>query len=159
MTTLIYNHKTNEIGIDSRITADGQIMSDCAIKWDTSPGGDIWFYAGCPVDMNKAMGLFEDITKTQAIPAGENHIGFGAVIASKGKAYLCYYTSSNQYVIEKADHNQNFGSGGMYGLCALNLGKSTIDAVDFAKTMDAYSGGKTKVFNVTKMRFVYKEGL
>jgi hypothetical protein len=159
MTTLIYNHNTNEIGIDSRITADGQIMSDKAIKWATSPSGDIWFYAGCPVDMNKAMGLFEDITKTQIIPAGKNHIEFGAVIASNGAAYLCYYVSSNHYIIEKADHNQNFGSGGMYALCALNLGKSTLEAVDFAKTMDAYSGGETRVFKVNHMRLALKEEL
>ena len=152
MTTIVYDHKNKAIAIDSRVTSAGQIMDDSAVKFIFKPDDSVWFYSGRPIDMRAAMNIF-DSYENQCIKAPKNRIEFSSFIAFAGCAYYCYYSSSNEYVMEKATHNDGFGSGGIYALCAVNMGKSADEAVEFAKSMDIYSGGKVHVFSVLEMLF------
>jgi ATP-dependent protease HslVU (ClpYQ) peptidase subunit len=150
MTTLAYDHERKLIAIDSRVSAAGQIMCDKTIKFKVASDKSVWFYSGRPVDMNVAMNIFESYEQ-KCIKAPKDNIEFAAVIAFKGKAYFSYYTSSHDYVMEEAKHNDGFGSGGIYALCALNMGKTILNSIEFAKTMDTCSGGQVHVFDLKTM--------
>ena len=152
MTTIIYNADNNEIGIDKRITENNRIATDNAKKWVVADDGAIWFYSGCPIDTPKAMAIFDDIKTPQRIKSGKDSISFGAIVAHNKKVYLCYSTS-DEYCVEPASFSEGFGSGGLSALCAIKLGKTTIESIEFAKTVDCHTGGDVVIFNVNKMTF------
>ena len=135
------------------MTRRGSIVSDDAQKWLTDARGAMWFFSGSPVDIPEVIEIFGAIDGPQKIKAGKSDLDFGAVVISNGVVYFCYAVDSSHYIAEVATHSEHFGSGGMSAMCAINLGKGTAESVEFAKTMDAYTGGNVNVFCVKEMRF------
>lgn len=136
MTTILYCHKTKEIGIDSRMTADNLIVNENAKKYFKHEDGT-WFFSGCPIDMNGAIQILsDDYTERRIYIDSEHKIKFSAIIARLGTVYAYYYCSDGCYIIEKAENNEGFGTGGSFGLCALDFGLSVYDAIKYASEKD-----------------------
>ena len=147
MTTIVYDHKNKQIAIDSREVAGDEIKSDKAIKWKVVDG-TTYFMSGCVSDypaffaLDKVRGVKPDVD-----------IHCSSIFIRKGAAFKCAFSDTGYWELELSS-NDSIGSGGVYAISALDFGKSAREAVDYAKTRDVNTGGKTVVFSLDKNKFI-----
>lgn len=149
MTTIVYDHKTNTITIDSRIRQGDFIVSDNAEKFIIN-GDDVYFLTGTIAD-------FEPFVKRMS---GEEtgelkyELNCSAFLASDRVVYSCTMDSNGKINKERMTYSDSMGSGAVQALAAIDFGESAINAINYAKTRDSATGGLIRKFNVASMEFV-----
>jgi len=145
MTTIVYNHKKRQIGVDGQLTGDGVIKTSTDIKYK-EVGDSMWFFTGRNSE-------FEDFDK---IYRGE--VDFRSLIGNSfqviGGVVYMHGTTDTEVWSSKVDFNEGLGSGGDLALAAIDLGKTTRMAVKFACERDIYSGGVISVYDIKKGEFL-----
>lgn len=145
MTTIVYDHKSKLIAIDSRCTAGGLIVSDENIKYKQKDG-KIFFFCGATADQNNLMELSHD-DKPDVEP------DCSALMVEDSVVYLVSF--NNGYLSSgELSHSRSIGSGSDFGLAALDFGSTAKEAVEYAITKDCYSGGKVLVYDVNNSKFI-----
>ena len=139
MTTIAYNHKDKEIAVDSRTTAGAFIVSDKSKKWHKV--GDATFIISGPVSEEKQ--LIDSWNGVEGLVSS-----CAALVIEGGKVYKCAFDPEDGFWKMEITCNQCLGSGGDYAIAAMDFGKSAKEAVKYAMTRDACSGGTVKVFKV-----------
>ncbi len=146
MTTCIYDHKNNIIAIDGRVSAGNRICTDTFDKWRIIDG-EVWFFSGDVRDYQPLIDAYKS-------GKSEREIEAYAIIVSDGKvkdfAVLENLTVSTSLI----EWNDGMGSGLEFALGALEHGTTAKQAVEYAATKDAGTGGKVSVFDVAKMEFI-----
>lgn len=139
MTTIVYDHESKVIAWDSRRTAGSLIISDSVEKMIEVGELKFWLTGAVP-DIDELVKRYTgESDKTSEIDcggfvfAGElRSIGF-----NDGELWTCDVVSS-----------ESTGTGESFALAALDFGKSAIEAVEYAKTRDIYTGGEVKQFHL-----------
>ena len=147
MTTIVYDHKNRQIALDSREVAGDEIKSDSAIK-HMVVGGTLYFMSGCVSDHQ----AFFELDKVRGAKPDVD-IQCSSIFVRGGVVFKCSFSTTGYWELELSS-NDSVGSGGVYALCALDFGKSAREAVDYAKTRDVNTGGKTIVFSLDKNKFI-----
>lgn len=138
MTTVVYNHKEKEIGIDSRITVGLQIECDDTIKMKEKDGIK-FFLCGNVADMEMIVDCYPDNVANEV----DAH---GFIIINKEVKYI--YCEGLTIKHTRQDNSYAVGSGSAYALSALDFSKTTREAIKYAATRDAATGGKIRVYKV-----------
>ena len=140
MTTVAYSHKYKQIAIDSRITSNGTIRSDCYDKVIENDIG-IWFFTGkCCDDSHLAVLKHND--HVDIIPDTT------ALLISDGNVYLVLVNSDGFCEWFKTEHDVAYGSGQDFALAAMDFGKTPKESVEYAMTRDFYTGGAVQLYDV-----------
>lgn len=149
MTTIVYDHKNKLIACDSRYNTSGIIDSDNGEKFRWV-GDDIYFFAGSSSDYQS----FIDFHEGKLGSDHEWRPNASAIKVSDGVAYRVGVDDSGEAWVQAAKSSECKGSGGPFALAALDFGKSAKEAVEYAMTRDCYTGGKVRVFDVERMKFI-----
>lgn len=145
MTTIVYDHERNQIACDSRLNADGVVLTDKAVKWKKKDDGSVWFFTGNPADDERLMSLNHD-DKPEVKPNSN------AIYAKDGCAYLV--TFDGDYCAHtKLEYNHSIGSGWKFALAALDFSLETEEAVKYASQKDCFTGGEVLLFCVKSGSF------
>lgn len=150
MTTFAYSKKEGKIAIDGRVSSGSRICSDKDEKY-VKCGGNIYFTIGGVADTNRLIKLVEDGHEEAGI---ENIFDCYIVLAQDPPKEI--YVNENGF-IEMVSMTEDFsalGSGGDYALAALDMGKTAKQAVEYAATRDIYTGGKVRVYDIKKGKFI-----
>jgi hypothetical protein len=151
MTTIVYNHLSREIGIDSRKTArNGSIKNDADKKWMQDNQGGFWFLCGSVADTDRFIEYM--LAKDPEPP--KYRIDVGALYVKDGLVFRCGITTDGEPFRSPVDHNEGSGSGGDWALAALDFGLSTKESVAYAISKDCFSGGLIRVFDIGTMEFI-----
>ena len=146
MTTIAYNHESKQISCDSRVTRDNVIMSDSCIKWHIVDGV-VFFMSGAPYDDELFIRMYFG-AKSSVIPE------VTALVIDGGNVYRC---SVNEDILMWKDERHNndvIGSGFCFALSAMDFGKSSHEAVEYAITRDSCSGGKVHTYDIKLKQFI-----
>ena len=152
MTTIVYDHKAQQIAVDSRITSDNVINTECFIKW-IQDGDDFWFISGSNADRERLIQHIKAVDPDK--PKWE--IECTAFLVSAGDVFQCLVTSHGEPCKIKLTYSETMGSGAAFALAALDHGKSALDAVAYAATRDTGTGGEIRVFDIKIMQFINTE--
>jgi ATP-dependent protease HslVU (ClpYQ) peptidase subunit len=145
MTTIVYDHKNKQIACDSRITGGGLILTDCATKFKENDKG-LWFFAGIKADVSQLIEL-EHNSKPEVKP------DCSALLIKDKKCFLVAF-NGDYCSISENDYNHSIGSGDVWALAAIDMGKTAKEAVEYAMTRDVYTGGKVHVYDIEKAAFI-----
>ncbi|QDP59323.1 MAG: hypothetical protein Tp136SUR676911_62 [Prokaryotic dsDNA virus sp.] len=145
MTTIVYDHKSKQIAIDSRVTAGTLISSNDAAKWVENDNGH-WFLCGTTADYSQLIEMTHN-DKPEVQPDSS------AIMANSDGVWLVCF-NGDYCCHAPLDHSRAIGSGADFALAALDHGKSAKEAVEYAMTRDTGTGGKVHVFNVEAMEFI-----
>lgn len=148
MTTIVYDHISRKIAFDGRVTSNGFICTDQDIKW-MKDGEDYWFFAGSICDRERFIKYIK--AKDPDPPRWE--IDCSAFLVRAGKVYQCLVSEKGEPTISELSYSDAIGSGWIFALAALDLGKTTKGAILYAMTRDTGTGGKVTVFDCEKMEF------
>ena len=151
LTTIVYNHKKNEIAVDGRVTNEGTILTDSHDKSHTS-GDRVYFLTGNISDHPRVIEILDKYENGDKVTVG-SEIKASVVFAQGGAAYIGAIDPAGDVWISKVEFNDGGGSGHHWALAALDHGLTTRQAVKYASERDAFTGGKIQVFNVTKHKF------
>jgi hypothetical protein len=148
VTTIIYEHKSKTITCDSRAVIDGGIIgSDDCIKWRYKKD-KLFFFAGLVCEFDDFMAQFGVKCKPDL------NFQTSAIMVDNMKAYLCGVDQDDGWWQEELAFSASIGSGRQFALSALDFGKNSREAIDFAATRDIYTGGKCHVFDMGKASFI-----
>ncbi len=144
MTTIAYDHKRRQIAYDSRVIRDDYIIvSDDCEKMEVIDGVKI---IGC--------GLSNEIDELThcymtGVPAKKKNYRSILIVVKENKVYRigCY---DGELWSNEMNDSWAEGSGSEFAIAALDLGHTAEKAVDYVKTRDIYTGGKTRVVNLDK---------
>ena len=153
MTTIVYDHKSKQIAVDSRTVAGSVILDDTHKKWRLIDGS-YYFFCGVVADIEH----FMELQNVKGKPKHVNNIT--CIKVTEGRAYMCGIDDEEGYWQETMDYNDGAGSGRFWALSALDFGRTAKEAVAYAATRDTYTGGVIHVFDMKCMRFkkqVHKE--
>ena len=150
MTTIAYNHKEKKIAVDSMSTAGRRMVANNnAKKWEIESGVK-FFIAGSTCDIQ----LFIDIYFKRHDKSADEIPDCAAIIVdASGNVFLAEV--NNDLVLEKSPLTYDFaiGSGSDFAISAIDLGKSSGEAVEYAATRCIYTGGKIHVYDIEKSEF------
>ncbi len=141
MTTIVYNHAKNEVAIDSRAICGGTINSndyDKIIKTEDS----IYFLTGHCSDFVPFVHGHDTMTNQEGLECS-------AYMIKKSKVYLVTLEKGVYKTVELT-YNDAAGTGWQWALAALDFGKTTRQAVEYAATRDTGTGGQIRVFSIFK---------
>lgn len=138
MTTVVYNHKEKEIGIDSRTTMGLLIESDNTIKMREKDGVK-FFLCGEVADIEMIIDCYPNDTTNEC----DSH---GFIIIDKEVKYI--YCDGLKIKKTRQENSFAVGSGGVFATAALDFGKTTREAIKYATTKDAGTGGKIRVYKI-----------
>lgn len=141
MTTIVYDHKTKTIAWDSRRSKNGMISDDNCQKMTERDGVKFWL-TGCYSDRDRLIDYYFGCPKHEFTPEA------GAFALDNGKLYVVGVTNEHECWKEPIDCNYAAGSGEQWAIAALDFGCSAKDAVEYAKTRDAGTGGKVHVYKI-----------
>jgi 20S proteasome alpha/beta subunit len=154
VTTLLHNHDSSEIAIDSRITSDNLILSDSFEKWVRNKYG-VFFFTGTVVDRQEVMRLIGKPKPGRVVMEDEYSSSVAGVVAQpNGDVYSFYTGRAGIVFVELSDYNESFGSGAPFALAGLDLGLTTKDAVKYAASRDCNTGGDVVVYDTKNKRFL-----
>ena len=152
MTTIVYDHKNKQIACDSRSTINGVIINNDSIKYKKD-GDKLWFFCGRKGDTDTFISHYEPLGA-----ANENMDVSAVFVITYGQwidgVYMAVKDEYNTYAECMVDHNYAQGSGEQWALSALDHGMTAKEAVEYAMTRDAYSGGKVHVYDIEKGEFI-----
>lgn len=146
MTTITYDHESKQISCDSRSSRDNVIMSDSCEKWSIVDGV-IFFMAGSPCDNGLFISMYFG-EKSDIIPE------VSALVVDEGKVYRCGVSGDTLMWKDLRQHNDAVGSGWEFALSAMDFGKSSHEAVEYAITRDSCSGGKVHTYDIKLKQFI-----
>lgn len=145
MTTIVYDHKNKLIACDSRLTGGNLIVTDSVKKYKSNDDG-LWFFCGTKADESDLMALKHN-DKPDIKP------DCSALLVKDSKCHLVTF-NGDYCSISENEYNHAIGSGGGFGLSALDLGLSAKEAVEHAITRDSASGGIVRVYDIKKGEFI-----
>lgn len=134
MTTVVYHKESNTLAVDSRATVNDMIVDDECNKAYVHEG-ILFVVAGSVADipafidayLRGTPGLFECV----------------ALAMMDGQCFLLSSTSPDKPIGAcPLDHNLAIGSGDAFAMTAMDCGKTAVEAVEFAKKRDCFSGGE-----------------
>lgn len=140
MTTLAYHHETKTIACDSRNTAGSMIVTDKAVK-KYKRKGQLHIMAG---EVGHYEAFIDEFEKDKE---PKHSYDVGCFTMRDGKVYA-RYISDDRFIEEECTCNDALGSGKAWALAAMDFGKNAKQAVDYAKTRDIYTGGRTHVYRL-----------
>lgn len=146
MTTIAYSHSKQQIACDSRINRGGIIMTDVGIKW-VYKGTDLIFFAGSVCDIE----AYLENNRVGVVPQGV--IELDALMVRDGIVYECSFCKTAGYWQLPLKYDTAIGSGRDFAIAALDFDKTAVEAVEYAKTRDLYTGGVVRFFNLITMAF------
>ncbi len=149
MTTIAYDHENKQIAVDGRTTTGQIIATDKAIKW-IERDGDYWFLCGSVCDREKFVDHFLDESPQKP----DQEIECSGIAVRNGEVYYCVIDNDGAPRATKIDYSDAMGSGYAFALAAMDHGKTAREAVKYASTRDSATGGRIRVFDVNKMKFV-----
>lgn len=151
MTTIAYDHKNQQIAVDSRAISGGIIVDDESQKWRLTESGEVWFTCGAICDEDLLIECFKD---------GDKKLNIGvipdanALVVRDGVVLMRGVTPDGEAWTQKLTSNRCLGSGSSFALAALDFGKCAKSAVEYAITRDCYSGGKAHLYDIKLGRFL-----
>lgn len=151
MTTIVYDHKSRQIAIDSRATSGGIIVDDESQKWSVTESGEIWFTCGAICDEDLLIECFKDGDKKlniSVIPDANAFTVRGGQVLMRG------VTQDGEAWTQALTSDRCLGSGSSFALAALDFGHRAKGAVEYAMTRDCYSGGKVHVYDIASGKFI-----
>ncbi len=146
MTTIAYHHKSKEISIDSRVSSGSLIISDSYDKIIKNDFG-LWFMCGSTADYEE----YSNLRHNEKIDNADNVPDCCALVIKDGKCYGTYIEDSGYFKVFEEMGNTTIGSGSKLALAALDMGKSAKEAVEYAATRDAFTGGNIQSFLVNDL--------
>ena len=141
MTTIVYNFKEKVICCDSRATKGHLIADDNYKKVVKNSMGLTCVVAGLVADVEALVETFPSGYE------GMSELEAQAFIIYEGDVYECAITEG-KYIATPIDCNAVLGSGGSFALAAMDFGRSAKEAVKYAMTRDAATGGKIRTVKV-----------
>ena len=148
MTTIVYDHENKQIACDSRMAKSSGSYFDGFIKM-THRGARLFIMAGSTCDIAYFIDNFDQYKK---VMDGIELDCFGLMVEN-GKAYSVY-THEGVFNLDLLVCNESEGSGGKFGLAALDFGKTAKGAVEYAATKDCFTGGKVHVYDIETAEFI-----
>jgi ATP-dependent protease HslVU (ClpYQ) peptidase subunit len=150
MTTIAYNHKDKQISVDSQSTIGGMVASYNEIKWVERDDG-IYFIAGYPCDNEMFFDYVDGL--------GDSHPKWtpecsALHIDNDGKCFIATISAEGQLRHSLVTHNYGIGSGDVWAISAMELGKTSAEAVSFAATKCIYTGGKVHTYDIATKQFI-----
>lgn len=140
MTTIVYNKEENEIAVDSRMMMGNFIESDDYIKM-ISVGNRKFFLAGELADIQMIARCYPNNLEYEI-----NQSSHGFVVENGIIKYI--YTNGLKIKETHQTNSSAVGSGFEFAIAALDMGKTTYEAVKYAATRDSYTGGKIRIYNI-----------
>jgi ATP-dependent protease HslVU (ClpYQ) peptidase subunit len=151
MTTIVYDHKRGQIACDSRLTIGSLIATDTADKTlETSKG--IVFLAGSIGDFETLAKLIENNEHGASDPQ-DGELECDAMLIMNGSVYNVFM-SDDIVNYQRCSFSNGIGSGRDWALSSLDHGKNAKQAVEYAATRDIYTGGKVRVYDIKKGKFI-----
>lgn len=147
MTVIVYQHATQQIAVDSRVTAGDLIVSDECNKEEFRQG-DIWFSMGSVADSKIMLDIFYSDGE-----ASRDIDGTGALMVNNGTATLVGVENGKIWH-HPVSVNRCLGSGGEFALASLDHGKTAKQAAEYACTRNNGCGGKIRVFDIATAKFI-----
>ena len=147
MTTISYNHKDKQISCDSRLTDNRTIRSDSWRKW-YELDGSINFACGCSSEIPLFLAEYDWGEKS-----GHEYQCIVLQVCDDEVFLLCTSEDGifNKYPIR---YDEAIGSGSNFALSAMDFGKSSSEAVEYAITRDSGSGGKVHTYDIATKQFI-----
>lgn len=143
MTTIVYNHKSKQIAIDSRMTSGNIIISDSVDK-GFFIGDRLFFLCGDSFDIIKFKECYPDIKR--------NYDCYGLMLY-KGLVYNIGFDGKHLKEVA-VNFDISCGSGEEFALSAMDFGRTAKEAIEYAMTRDTYTGGKVHVYDIEKGKFI-----
>lgn len=138
MTTIAYHHESKIIAWESRQTQEGLIRTDKCMKMKEKDGVRFWVAGAVPDELKLIDKYFgADI---------DGLIECNAFVYDGKTLNYVGVTESGEFWSMPIDYNCAMGSGEFFALAAMDFGKSAVEAVEYAKTRDCYSGGEVHDF-------------
>lgn len=147
MTTIVYDHKAQQIAVDSRTTGDGIILSDSTLKWVNRPDGSIWFLCGTVCDFDL---LVEAVEENKKI---ESNLECNAFVLQNGSVRLVGVDDGKPWS-NSIWYSRAIGTGFQFAISALDHGKTAKESVEYAATKDYCTGGKVHVYDIASAKFI-----
>lgn len=139
MTTIAFNYDKNEVAVDSRTICGDTISSDNAdktIKCENS----LYFLTGHRSDRIPFVHGHNTMTHQEGLECHAYMV--------KGKKVYLVTLEEGVYKEVELTYNDATGTGWQFALSALDFGKTTKQAVEYAATRDTNTGGQIRVFSV-----------
>lgn len=139
MTTMAYHHESRTVAVDSRCTSGGLINTDNAKK--VHKVGDTTFVlAGRLSDI----GVF-----VKEYPNVQSDISCSGFCIEGSTVSGIVFDRKHLDKVELA-YNESDGSGCDFALAAMDYGATAKEAIKYAMTRDAFTGGKITVIKLPK---------
>lgn len=140
MTTIAYHHKSKTIAWDSRSTSGNLITSDESEKMTKVDDVKFWI-CGSIADEQLLIDMYFG-EKSEVIPEAN------AIVFDEGEVFLIGVNDDALIWKQPLRSDRAIGSGGDFAMSAMRLGLSAKEAVEHAKTLDCYTGGKVRVMRL-----------
>ena len=140
MTTIVYNHESKEIAVDSRFTRADVISTDKATK-ALRKNGVVFVCEGRSARYHMLVDMWFSGEAVKDLECS-------ALVVFAGQVFDYGLDDDGEILSELVDENHAKGSGAQFALSAMDFGKSAKEAVQYAMTRDIYTGGKVKVIKV-----------
>ncbi len=150
MTTIVYDHKSQEIAFDSRLTNGTDIATDKEIKYRYTGGGEHWFISGRTSDYKSFINNFSNNEDSSG------NLDCIAIVLSDGNVYM-RTIDNGVYCETPLDFNESVGSGYKWALSALDFGSTAFEAIAYASTKDTSTGGDIGIFDIKEESVTYKK--
>jgi len=121
-------------------------MSESCEKW-ISRDGVVFFLAGSPCDQELFISMYFG-AKSDVIPE------VTALVVDEEKVYRCGVSEDTLMWKDLREHGDAIGSGWEFALSAMDFGKSSHEAVEYAMTRDSCSGGKVHTYDIKLKQFI-----
>lgn len=144
MTTVVYDGY--DLACDGRADNDGKIVTDSCSKIYDIPGGWIGC-AGTDGDIEIVVKWLRDGGKAEDKPIrkSKSKLSFESIVVDRDGKCFCL---DSDLILVPYDPPQGCGSGWIPAVTAIHLGKTAKEAVEVAKKMDCFTGGKVTVIHV-----------
>lgn len=150
MTTIVYDHNAKLIACDSMVTkGDRVLLSSTYEKWREDETG-IYFFYGRISDID----LFMSLSKGKGTKPNDKMMVSALRVDKAGRVFDCGYCNDHGYFETPLDYSVAVGSGEDFAISALDFGKSAYESVKYASTRCIYTGGKVRLYSVTKQEFM-----
>lgn len=142
MTTTAYHHASRTIAVDSRTTSGGLILTDNANK--IMKKDDLTFILSGKVAEIQIV--------IDAYPEHDDRVtDVAGFVIQDGKAFGLVSDKGGTHAV-KITYNDAFGGGFQFALGAMDHGKGAEDAVKYAMTRDAFTGGMVQVIKLDNIQ-------
>ena len=140
MTTIAYHHKSKTIAWDSRATSGNVIASDSDQKMTKVNGVTFWL-CGSVADERLLIDMYFG-EKSEVIPEAN------ALAWDGDELFLVGVNDEALLWKMPLRYDKALGSGGDFALSAMRFGLDAKGAVEHAKKLDCYTGGKVRVMRL-----------